>query len=199
MLWVRMHDEHGDQGCRRERGKEKQARQIKGARQARQGRAWNLRLVYCPPGISWRYTSEEELYGVGEGRGLEAGWLVRAARWHVLSQERRLGPLQKPPASPQATRQPTLLLGLQASRHRGRPGAAPAPVEVGLKGRVQQAGRIPVVDERHDGLGVDARVQVGACAGRLQDGGWGVSVRGQCGKAGWERMWWVRLNHLPPA
>ena len=23
-------------------------------------RTWNLRLVYCPPGISWLYTSEEQ-------------------------------------------------------------------------------------------------------------------------------------------
>ena len=43
-------------------------------------RAWNLRLVYCPPGISWRYTSEEEQYKLdcraaqgGAGRAQRAG------------------------------------------------------------------------------------------------------------------------------
>lgn len=52
------------------------------------------------------------------------------------------------------------------------PGSQPAgrhlrstasPVEVGLEGRVQQAGLVPVVDQRLDGLWVHPSVQVGAC------------------------------------
>lgn len=47
-----------------------------------------------------------------------------------------------------------------AGRHRK---STASPVEVGLEGRVQQAGLVPVVNQRLDGLWVHPRVQVGAC------------------------------------
>lgn len=46
----------------------------------------------------------------------------------------------------------------------------PPPLQVGLEGRVQQASLLPVVDQRQDGLGVNASVQVGACRGTRMEG-----------------------------